>query len=49
MYHLNEIVELEAEINILRDQIKEKENKIKEYQEENSRKLRESISKKSLK
>ena len=45
MYHLNEIVELENQINILRDQIKEKENKIKEYQEENSRKLREERSK----
>ena len=39
MYHLNEIVELVAEINILRDQIREKENKIREYQVENSKKL----------
>jgi hypothetical protein len=43
MYHLNEIVELETQINSLRDQIKEKENKIKEYQIENSKNLVEGV------
>jgi len=39
MYHLNEIVELEDQINLLKDQIKLCEKKIRDYQEENSKKL----------